>query len=84
MKDRKRLWDSKNIDKLSDEVEKFFENNIKRFKSDKDKPSKKRKRCQDSESTPAVVVDSTQENTVTVQLELEDSVEQSSLKRQKI
>lgn len=45
MKDRKRVWDRRNIDKLPEEVAKFFETNIERFKTEKEKPSKKRKRC---------------------------------------
>ena len=55
MKDRKRVWDRRNIDKLPEEVAKFFETNIERFKSEKEKPNKKRKRCQETEGTPAVV-----------------------------
>ena len=45
MKDRKRVWDRKNIDKLPEEIANFFEANIERFKTEKEKPSKKRKRC---------------------------------------
>ena len=44
MKDRKRVWDRRNIEKLPEEVEKFFETNIERFKTDQDKSKKKRKR----------------------------------------
>ena len=47
MKDRKRIWDRRNIDKLSEEVEKFFEVNIERFKTEKDKSNKKRKRIEE-------------------------------------
>lgn len=46
MKDRKRIWDRRNIEKLPEEVAKFFEANIERFKTDKDKPIKKRKRSE--------------------------------------
>lgn len=59
MKDRKRVWDRRNIEKLPEEVEKFFETNIERFKTDQDKSKKKRKRLEEQIVDVAPVVDST-------------------------
>ena len=59
MKDRKRVWDRRNIEKLPEEVEKFFETNIERFKTDQDKSKKKRKRLEEQAVDAAPVVDST-------------------------
>ena len=46
MKDRKRIWDRRNIDTLEDEVKKFFHLNTERFKVKKEKKTKKRPKAE--------------------------------------
>ena len=55
MKDRKKVWDRRNIDKLEEEVRRFFDSNIERFKV-VDKVGKKRKIKDIEEITPEQVV----------------------------
>jgi len=59
MKDRKKVWDRRNIDKLDEEVSGFFESNQARFKLI-DKVCKKRrvKDIEDLNSEVTTVLDS--------------------------
>jgi len=77
MKDRKRIWDRRNVDKLQDEVQKFFELNIERFKEVK---KKKRKR---DEVVPATNPEESGVYTVPLDYDTEVSMAETN-KRQKL
>lgn len=77
MKDRKRIWDRRNVDKLQDEVQKFFELNIERFKEVK---KKKRKR---DEVVPATHPEESGVYTVPLDYDTEVSMAETN-KRQKL
>ena len=46
MKDRKRIYDKRNIDKLENEVKRFIEQNHSRFEKEKAEEEQKRKRSE--------------------------------------